>query len=189
MEDRHVAILDLNKHWDFQLRKKKNFSLFWCVRRSSGYEAAGMLNIFMNCGKEENFESDTLKAFVQCFLRADKNYFNKRNLDIENGVKPCYAGTTALSVLFRGHRCFVATLGDSLAVRGWVRGGMLAITHFHEKNHTLEHRYSVEMEEPSRSRRNVPQEQIGARTNRKREVGSRRRRSFCVSTSSCLYGH
>ena len=39
-------------------------------------------------------------------------------------------GTTALSVLFRGHRCFVATLGDSLAVRRWgSRILSLAITH------------------------------------------------------------
>ena len=124
MEDRHVAILDLNKHLGLSSSKedKEEFQSFFGVYDGhSGYEAAeyAAKHIHELLVEEENFESDTLKAFVQCFLRADKNYFNKRNLDIENGVKPCYAGTTALSVLFRGHRCFVATLGDSLAVRSW----------------------------------------------------------------------
>ena len=124
MEDRHVAILDLNKHLGLSSSKEdeEEFQSFFGVYDGhSGYEAAeyAAKHIHELLVEEENFKSDTLKAFVQCFLRADKNYFNKRNLDIENGVKPCYAGTTALSVLFRGRRCFVATLGDSLAVRSW----------------------------------------------------------------------
>ena len=136
MEDRHVAILDRTNIWDSHSKEEEFQSFFGVYDGHSGYEAASMLlNTPWKLVEEENFV-DALKAFVQCFLRADKNYFNKRNLDIENGVKPCYAGTTALSVLFRGRRFFVATLGDSLAVCGWSsRILSFEITQHHEKNH------------------------------------------------------
>jgi serine/threonine protein phosphatase PrpC len=117
MEDRHIAILDLNTH--LGLSTAKEFQSFFGVYDGhSGWEAAeyAASNIHEMIVEDEDFDSDMLKSFVRCFLRVDKDYLDKVRQDIENGEKACYAGTTALSVLIRGRRCFVATLGDSLAV-------------------------------------------------------------------------
>ena len=181
MEDRHVAILDLNKHLGLSTSKEEEFQSFFGVYDGhSGYEAAeyAAKHIHELLVKEENFESDTLKAFVQCFQQI--RIISTREILTSRTEETVLCWYDCIVVLFRGHRCFVATLGDSLwHVDGFENITGTAITHFHEKIIHLEYRYSPRWKAVAISEKCTP-ERPERNELRKQEVGSRRRRSFCV---------
>eukprot|EP00940_MAST-03C_sp_MAST-3C-sp2_P001820 g1820.t1 len=119
MEDVHVTIADLNRRLELgDVFKGRLQSFFAVYDGHSGIEAAQYAaeRIHTCLVREKNFETDVSRALVDCFRRVDQEYLEKVRGDIGDGKKGCYAGTTALTVLLRENKMYVATLGDTLAV-------------------------------------------------------------------------
>jgi len=109
-EDKFLCISDLNEK--FHLTGFPPQAFFGVFDGHTGMEAVdfvyqNILNYFCN---HELFKADPIKAMIEVHEMLDQNFLAKAV------TRSWRSGTTALSVLLRGNKLFVANLGDARAV-------------------------------------------------------------------------
>jgi serine/threonine protein phosphatase PrpC len=67
-----------------------------------------------------NFNENPSKAFADSFLIVHNQFISSQTK--EKGVDPMVSGSTAVCAMIHGSKCYVANVGDSRAILGYVDG-------------------------------------------------------------------
>ncbi|TRY71113.1 hypothetical protein TCAL_02396, partial [Tigriopus californicus] len=133
MEDRHVALHDVNLVFGDILPKLKNeppLSFYGVYDGHAGKDAAAYAacSIHERMLASDRYPADPILAIKEAFVKTDETFRNKNNDE-----HPLSSGTTAVCSLIRGNTLYSAWLGDSQAVL--VRNGEpLHISEPHKPN-------------------------------------------------------
>jgi len=130
-EDKLICITDLNEK--FNLNGFPPQAIFGVYDGHTGMEAVdfvchNLLHYFCN---HQLFKSDPVKALIEAHEMLDKNFLTKAK------KSNWRSGTTALTVLLRGGKMYVANLGDSRAVL-CRKGKAMALSSDHKPNRSDE---------------------------------------------------
>ncbi|KAL8560046.1 hypothetical protein ACOMHN_041515 [Nucella lapillus] len=107
MEDRHVILPDLNTL--FQLQDRPRLSYYAVFDGHGGPEAAifAASQLHVHMLRDPAFPSDPEVALKSAYSTTDRQFLRKA------AEMKLNCGTTGVSVLLRGDRCYVSWLGDS----------------------------------------------------------------------------
>ncbi|RAL54887.1 hypothetical protein DM860_013583 [Cuscuta australis] len=133
MEDKHICVENLHKHFDNNPQKFPSPSAFFGVFDGhGGVDAASFAqkNLLNFIVEDSHFPSSSKRAIRSAFARADHALADAKSLDSSSG-------TTALAALMLGRTTIIANVGDSRAVLG-KRGRAIELSKDHKPNCTSE---------------------------------------------------